>query len=310
MVKWLSILTALLLWAGLGVLLAGQKQHTGQAESAPGRIVCLAPNLTEILFALGLEDRIAAVSSDSNWPAAATQKPTVGTFWPPNIEAIIATKPDLVVTLGFQQQKNVARRLRRMGYNTLTLKIESIRELFAAIDKIGVVTVRQNAAEDLTKRIKAELNNISTMLANRPKLKVLWVMQTEPLRAAGRDTFINELIEFAGGENAIGRTIHQYPPIGAEQVIASAPDVIIQPAMGPADLAKQQAAAEKFWNSKKWQNVPAAKNGRIYVVPADTVSRLGPRIYHGAETIGRCLHPEVFDVNTTNLRLPAEINND
>jgi iron complex transport system substrate-binding protein len=109
---------------------------------------------------------------------------------------------------------------------------------------------------------------------------------------AGRDTFINEMIELAGGENAIAPTIHKYPPIGAEQVIASRADVIIEPAMNPNDLAAQQENAIQYWS--QFKNVPAVVNNLIYIIDGDTVSRLGPRLYEGTELIARCLRPELF----------------
>ncbi len=118
------------------------------------------------------------------------------------------------------------------------------------------------------------------------------MVQREPLRVAGRDTFVNEMIELAGGENAMGPTIYKYPPIGAEQVIAGGADVIIEPSMTEDDLPSQQDKAFQYWN--RFENVPAVINKRIYVINGDIVSRLGPRLYEGVETIARCLRPELF----------------
>ncbi|MHC4623596.1 MAG: helical backbone metal receptor, partial [Planctomycetota bacterium] len=109
------------------------KADLGQTDDNPARIVSLAPNLTEIVFALGLNERIAAVSSDSDYPAEAAQKKKVGTFWQPSCEAIIASRPDLVIALRFEQQKAVADTLARLGYKVLTLKIETVQELFLAV---------------------------------------------------------------------------------------------------------------------------------------------------------------------------------
>jgi ABC-type Fe3+-hydroxamate transport system substrate-binding protein len=107
---------------------------------------------------------------------------------------------------------------------------------------------------------------------------------------AGRDTFINELIELAGGENAIGPTLHKYPPIGAEQIIACGAEVIIEPAMVESDLDRQRETALEYWS--RWPHVPAVAAGRIYVIDGDIVSRLSPRLYQGIETIAQCLRPE------------------
>ena len=261
-----------------------------QKNNKPERIVSLAPSLTEILFALGLDDKIVGVTLDSDYPPAAQKKTKVGTFWQPDTEAVIAAKPDLVVTLQIEQQKRVADSLNRLGYRVLALKIEKIEELFTSTQKIGIATGSEQRADELIEQIKGRLNYLKSKYSSTNKPKVLWVVQTEPLRVAGRNTFINELIELLGGENAIGPTIQQYPPIGTEELLASNVEVIIQSAMGKNDIGQQQQQAEVFWS--KWASLPAVKNNNIYVVNSDTVLRLGPRLAQGVEMVGRCFHPD------------------
>jgi len=282
---------------GAGFAIFGsQEKQDRSSPSLPGRadrIVSMAPNLTEILFALGLEDKIVGVTLHCNYPPAAIKKPKAGTFWQPNIEAVIAAKPTLVVTLDFEQQRNFAERLRRVGLHCLTVNIEKVSELFEAIDRIGTATNKQHEADQLVSGIQKKLNSLAALVDTKGKVKVLWVVQREPLRVAGRDTFINEMIELAGGENAIGPTVYKYPPIGAEQVIAGGADVIIEPSMTEDDLSSQRDNAVQYWS--RFENVPAVRNKRIYVVNGDIVSRLGPRLYEGVETIARCLQPELFE---------------
>ncbi len=295
--KWWWLLVIIVCWAGVGfAIFDGRPDKSHCVTPLPSqvdRIVSMSPNLTEILFAFGLDEEIVAVTLYSDYPPAAAKKPRVGTFWQPNIEAVIAARPDLVITLGFEQQKNLAERLKRIGYNSLILNIEEVGELFEALEKIGAATGRQCEANELVCDIRKKLDNLSDLVATETKVRVLWVIQRQPLRVAGRSTFVNEMIELAGGENAIGPTVHKYPPIGAEQVIACGADVIIEPAMGHEDVAGQQDRALKYWS--KFKNVPAVKNKRIYVINGDTVSRLGPRLYEGTETIARCLRPELFE---------------
>ncbi len=258
----------------------------------PARIVSLAPNLTEILFALGLEERIAGVTQDSDYPAPALGKPRVGTFWQPNVEAIIAAKPDLIVTLAFEQQRDLARRLQRIGYPCLTVDVERVGDLFGAVATLGNATGSSQQARELSRSIETRIHQLQQATAGLPRVKVLWVVQREPLRIAPRDTFINEMIELAGGENAIGPTLRNYPPIGAEQVIAAGPEVIIEPAMIPGPLESQRRQALAYW--QRFTNVPAVARQRIYVIDGDLVSRLGPRLPEGVETIAKCLHPELW----------------
>lgn len=251
------------------------------------RIVSLSPNLTEIVFSLGLGDRVVGVSSDSDWPAEANSKPKVGTFWQPNIEVIIAAKPDLVVCETFLQQNEAAQALKRAGLNILSLRVESIDELFAAIRSIGQVTGCLEKAEQLVAGIKEQLDQIREASSSLKKVKVLWVMQTEPVRVAGMNTFVNEIIELAGGQNTIAPTGDQYPSISTEEIIGCGAEVIIQSAMGKQDIQKQQADAEKFWS--RFVNLPAVKDKRIYVINPDTVLRMGPRVGEGAQAVAQCL---------------------
>jgi iron complex transport system substrate-binding protein len=290
--KWWLLLAALALWLAGGYLTLAPRQADADTRrpTPPARIVSMAPDLTEILFALGLEVRVAGVTRDSDYPPAALKKPKVGTFWQPNIEAVIAAKPDLVVTLAFDQQRDLARRLQRIGYNCLAVEIEKIDDLFRAIAAVGEAAGAREQAQALSDRMKAAIHSVQMATAGLPKVNVLWVVQREPLRVAGRDTFINEMIELAGGENAIGPTLHKYPPIGAEEVITARPEVIIEPDMLPGALDEQRRQALSYWS--RYANLPAVVAGRIYVIEGDTVSRLGPRLHLGIEAIAKCLRPQ------------------
>ena len=271
------------------------KSNAADYSKTPARIVSLAPNLTEILFALGLDEKIVAVSSDSDYPSDAAGKSKVGTFWQPSTEAIIASRPDLVITLWFEQQQAVADSLKRLGYQVLTLKIKKTEELLTAIREIGCAAGCEQHADELAENISSRLNLLKSKYSSTDKPKVLWVIQIEPLRVAGRNTFINELINLTGVENAIAPTIQQYPSIGTEEILTSGAEVIIQSAMDKNNIEQQQLAAEKFWG--KFANLPAVKNNRIYVIEPDTTLRLGPRLPQGAETLARCLHPDIISKN-------------
>lgn len=294
--KWWILVVAFAAWIGLGCVWLrprhAEAAFEGQPSRTPTRIVSMAPNLTEILFSLGIDESVVGVTQDSDYPPAAARKSTVGTFWQPNIEAVIALKPDLVVALDLEQQRILTGRLTRMGYQCLTLDISTVDDLFAAISAVAAATNRGPQAEQVLGNMKAKMAAVSDKTAGKDKVKVLWVVQRQPLRVAGRNTFINELIELAGGENAVGRTLHVYPPIGGEQVIASGPQVIIEPTMAAGDMREQQVQAASYW--KRYTTVPAVADGRIHVIDGDLVSRLSPRLGDGIEIIARCLHPEVF----------------
>jgi iron complex transport system substrate-binding protein len=296
MKKPLAILVVISVFAVALALIIRQADQipdkTISPTNLPNRIVTLSPNITEIIFALGLGDKVAAVSNECDWPIEAKTKSKVGSFWQPNTEAIIAAKPDLVVCESFPQQKEVAETLKRAGLNVLSLRVESIEELFTAIARIGQAAGCPEKGEQLVADIKRQIDQIRAKSSSAGKVKVLWIMQAEPLRVAGTNTFINQIVELSGGQNAIGPTIDQYPSVGTEEILTCGAEVIIQSAMGTEDIAKQQAAAEKFWS--RYANLPAVKDKRIYVIDPDTVLRLGPRLPEGAQAVVTCMHPELF----------------
>ena len=290
---WLLLAIALVCLAPLALIsyLPEPAAAPGLVDSfaKPARIVSLAPNLTEILFELGLAEQVVAVSSGSDYPPQATEKKKIGTFWQPDPEAIIAAAPDLVLALHFEQQRAVADTLNRLGYRVLTLKIDTIQDLFAAIEKIGTAAGCEPHAHQLTSSIKTRMESLKSQFNSNNKVKVLWVVQAEPLRVAGSGTFISEVLELAGGQNAMKPTLQQYPQIGAEELLACDPQIIVQSAMGTKDLDAHQEAAQLF--CRRWPGLPAVKNGRIYVVDPDTTLRLGPRLPQGIQALARSLHP-------------------
>ncbi len=209
----------------------------------------------------------------------------MGTFWQPNLESIVKAGPDLVVALDMAQQRIVTQRLERMGYRCLSLRVETVGQLMDAIEALGEGLGCGDAAAALRTSLVQRLARAGEGASERPS--VLWVVQRRPLRVAGQRSFIQELIELAGGRNALGPTIYPYPPIGAEQVAACQPQVIIEPVSKTHLQESDQRDAMEFWS--RMPTVPAVTAGRIYLVDADLVSRLGPRIVDGVDQIARCL---------------------
>jgi iron complex transport system substrate-binding protein len=289
---WLLLVIAVILLAISQLPLMYHYVDKYDSQQQSQRIVSLSPNLTEIVFALGLGDRVVGVSNNCDWPIEAKQKPKMGTFWQPNTEAIIAAKPDLVVCESFPQQKEAAETLKRAGLRVVSLHAESIEELYSAILSIGQGAGCLDKAEPLAAKIKSKLDQIRTKASSAKKVKVLWAVQTEPIRVVGVKTFVNEIIGLAGGQNVIAPTGDQYPSIGTETILASGAEVIIQSAMGTEDITKQQEVADKFWS--RYANLPAVKNKKVCVIEADAVLRLGPRLPEGVMAVAKLLHPELF----------------
>jgi iron complex transport system substrate-binding protein len=271
-------------------LVVWQSVYTGdktESVSIPSpRIVSLAPNLTEILFALGLGDRLAAVTSNCDYPPAAADKPRVGSFWQPDIEAILAARPELLVALDIPQHQAIVSRFRQQGCTCLSLRIDTLEQLAPTIREIASAAGRtlegEAVIQDMNKRLKS-----FPLSPGAARPKVLWVIQRDPLRVAGTKTFISELLALAGAANAIGPTIYEYPPIGAEELLAAAPEVIIEPSDNP-DLSELKSQAD-FWS--RYPALPAVQNHRLYLIPSAVVSRVGPRIPDALAEIANRIHP-------------------
>src|SRR6266542_587400 len=246
----LLALTALLLFAGCGRTgapagEAGDRRSftdgLGRAVSItpnPQRIISLAPNVTEILFALGLESRVVGVTSYCDFPEAAKAKDRVGDTLRPNLEKIVSLKPDLVVVSTASQLENLTRRL----------------------DQLAIPVYVTNP-------------------------RVLYVLQTGPLITAGRNTFINDLINIAGGKSISGDETADYPQFSRETVVARAPEVIVAPSSHGAEFVKESDLRRDF------ATTPAIRSNRIVWVTHDLVDRPGPRIVEGLEQLAEGMHP-------------------
>ena len=284
--KWFSLAAALLAWTAAGPILFGTSRPLPpDCTSTPQRIVAAAPSITEILYALDLADHIVGVTTCSNYPPEAAQKPTIGSFWQPDIEKIVAARPDLVITESFDQHAQLANRLARLGCPTLSVDVWTVDDLYDAIAQIGLLTNKNADSTALLEQIKTNIDQVSAR-AHGPRPRVLYVIQTDPLRVAGRDTFIDQLINLAGGQNAIPPTVQKYPPVGSETVISSRADVIIAPTMTGVS---PDAVAAYF---AQFPTLPAVANARIHIIDGDILSRLGPRIDEAVRILAACIHPE------------------
>ncbi|HPY76997.1 MAG TPA: helical backbone metal receptor [Anaerohalosphaeraceae bacterium] len=272
--------------------------ENSEVNSSDLRIVSMAPDLTEILFALDLGDNIVAVSSDSNYPEQALTKKKAGTFWNPDLEAVLSVQPTLVFALQDRQQGDLAKQLKRIGCQTVSLKMETLAQMYRSIQTIGSRTNREDRADRLVRQITDGLEKYKDLSAGATAAKVLWVVQRQPLRAASENTFFNELLKIAGAQNAVRTTLFQYPPLDEEQLIAAAPDIIIETADKPEDLRRLQATAQTFY--ARFKTVPAVGNNRIYAIDGDLLCRLGPRLPLGMKALVECIHPSTSQGNPSD----------
>ncbi|MFZ5799825.1 MAG: ABC transporter substrate-binding protein [Candidatus Omnitrophota bacterium] len=259
------------------------------AQNPKPRYISLAPSTTEILFALGLDEEIVGVSSYCNYPLPARLKPKIGDFSHPNLEQILALKPDYIFCTGLEQAAVIVE-LRRQGVKVYVADPKNIEELLDTIREIGALTDRMEAAIALIKKLRREIESISTKTrlvpaVKRPKVFVeIW---HEPLMTAGKGSFVDELITFAGGIN-IAQDVHRpYSIFSAEKVISLNPDCIILAYMDeemPVKLVKSRFG---------WEGISAVKNNRVFNdINPDILLRPGPRITEGLRVLYQKLYPE------------------
>ena len=273
---------------------AAEADSTAREEAPyPARIVSMAPSSTEVVFARGLGERVVGVSSFCDYPPEALKKPRIGGVVNPNMEAIVALNPDLAIALPNVSHENLFRSLRQLGIRVLTLRNDTLEDLFVTIDRIGEVTSTGAAAQQMSERLRAKFSGVSGKVAAKPRRKVMFIVGVEPLFVAGRGTFIDELITIAGGTNISGDSVSKYPQLGIEEVVARAPDVILYTSLNFELTPEQEVKAKKLWSA--YPSIPAVRNGSIHGLVADYVTLPGPRLVLGVEEMARAIHPEVFE---------------
>jgi iron complex transport system substrate-binding protein len=188
--------------------------------------------------------------------------------------------------------ESLFRSLRLLGINVVTVRNDTLDDLFKTIDKIGEVTSTQREAAEMSSRLRAKFAAVKEGVADRPRRKVMFIVGVEPLYVAGRGTFINELIEIAGGDNIAGDSLSKYPQLGIEKVVSTAPEVILYTSLNFELTPEQEANAKALWSA--YPTIPAVKNGRIHGLVADYVTLPGPRLDIGADEMARAIHPEAF----------------
>jgi iron complex transport system substrate-binding protein len=253
----------------------------------PRRIVSLAPSTTEILFALGLGDRIAGVTSFCDYPEEAKAKPKIGGMSNPSLEAIVSLKPDLVVMTTDGNPKEVEERLHSLKIRTYVFTARRLNDLPNGIRSLGAAVGVSERADRLALEIEKAIRSItvqsSKFTVQSTRHKVLFIVWPEPLIVAGPGTAMDDAIRLLGHENVAGTAKASYPKYSIEEAIRQAPDILI---IGKATGMDISALSQGIL--KKLASVPAVKNDRVFYV-SDGLYRLGPRVVKGIEELAECL---------------------
>lgn len=258
------------------------------AWAQPKRVVSTFPSATETLFALGVGDRVVGVSSYCRYPPAVLSLPKIGDYNKPNAERIALLRPDLVVVE--KGAANLEDRLAALGIRYVEVHYGSLPEVFTMIHDIGAVVGAAAKAESLNRDIRSRLDAIRTESAGRPRFTVLMVVGRTPglltnLVAVGPSTYLGELLEIAGGGNAIKDVPMPYPHISVETVVRLNPDVILDMSMmgESGDPAVREDQLRQTWLSHR--ELAAVANGKVFGMASETLVTPGPRVVEAVEEI-------------------------
>lgn len=264
--------------------------------AAPQRIVSTTPSITEILFALGLGPRVVGVTTFCHYPPEARQLPKIGNYVQPDLERIAALRPDLVVI-----EKNpiqLRAKLERLGLNVLELEINSVNQVYGAIDRLAMAGGAGERGEALNARLRQDLDRIAAAARARPLRPMVFIVGRNPgtvegLIAVGRASYLTELMRIAGFRNAFDDTIAAYPKISLEELLARNPDVIVD--MGDMAQTENVTPAQRQAVVRLWSRYPALKavrEHRVFAVADDYFMVPGPRMVEAARAFARMLAPE------------------
>ncbi|MBI3272378.1 MAG: ABC transporter substrate-binding protein [Planctomycetes bacterium] len=254
----------------------------------PARIVSLAPNVTEMLFALGAGDRVVGVTQWCNEPAEAKSRRVVGGMGQPNLEILVELRPDLILAPNYGNPE-MYRRLRDLGYRVEHLEPAGFAETLEGIGRLGGWLGVEERAAALIRSIRSDRDALAARLAGRPRVKAVFVVGQEPLFVAGAGTLADSLLAEVGADNACGDA-RGWVRYGMEEFLERNPDVILDSTHG-SELDPEKPLAA-FWG--RWPDLAAVKSGRLHSVDADLTNRAGPRIVRALELVAEKLHPEAF----------------
>jgi iron complex transport system substrate-binding protein len=251
------------------------------------RIVSLVPSITETLFALGAGNEVVGVSSYDDYPPAVMKLPRVGSFLTPNLEAIAALRPTMVIGRGISSNQREIYALRAMGFRVLMVEDDSLPEIEQSIKTIGARVGKAREANAIVAGIEANVSDVRTRVHPFPARRALMLVGHQPIVAVGPGTFLDDLFKIAGADNIADATTQQWPQLSIEYIVAMKPEVILDGQMG-----SDPASPTRFWAA--YPTIPAVVNHRVVGYPEDPTLHPGPRVGTTLEMIAKLVHPEAW----------------
>jgi iron complex transport system substrate-binding protein len=254
-------------------------------NGTPQRIISLAPSNTEILFALGLGDKVVGVTMYCDYPPEAQDKEKVGDYYGPDIEKIIALQPDLILATDFHRFDLIPA-LEQQGLAVFAVAPQTLDDVLESIQKIGEITGKEAEASELVKGMKSKIEEIEEQTkALEQKPRVFYMTWHDPMWTVGRNTWIDDLITIAGGVNIFSQYFESGAMVEIEWVIFLNPEIIIA----------SEWSYDWALNATELASTSASQTGRIYTFDDDLAQRPGPRLVEGLDWFAYLIHPEIFE---------------
>jgi len=310
---WIALVLAIIVQPVPGCRQSGHPE--GSSNGLPERVVSLSPNLTQIIFALGAEEKLVGVDDYSVYPPAAAELPRVGNYLDPDLERLIAARPDLVLVVDTDER--MTDMLSGLGIEHEDFGNDTIRDILESIGRLGTLLDREERARELVGAFDEARAVVETGLERVRPVRVALVVGRNPGRlqdiyVAGSGNFLGELIKIAGGENVFGRQALPWPQIGVEALVGSDPDVIIDSTLSKGATDEAFEALRQDWNDLP--SLRAVQNDRIIVPREGWFQIPGAYLDSTLMLIAHWLHPEVFpeEVSDPDLsrQMPAERSED
>ncbi len=251
------------------------------------RVVALAPNLTEIVFAVGAGDRLVGNTTYCDYPAEAKTITKVGDSLQPSLERIIALRPQVVLISTASQLEVFTRQLQNQNIAAFVTDPQDLDGVFRSIEQIGQILGQPDQATSLVNKLRERVNAVAQAVQDAKPVRVFYQLSGQPLYTAGRDAFVTDLMRHAGAISVTADVPGAWPMYSNESALAARPEAIILPTGGSMG-ASNSTVTEALRTS------PAALNARVYKINDDYLARPGPRVIDGLEAMARALHPEAF----------------
>jgi iron complex transport system substrate-binding protein len=265
------------------------KDQTGRNVNVPDnphRLISLAPNITETVYALGLGEELVGDTDYCDFPPQAMNKPHVGTMVNPSLERVIALKPDLVLGTPEANRRETVDQLERLGIPLYGTTANTLEGTLASIQDLGQILGRGAKASSLVEKLQARIDRVKRQVEGQPRPKVLFVVWYRPLITIGPNTFISDVIRVAGGI-PIGEDLKgEWPRLTLEALLPQNPGVILFPA-----TESFSPSMDAFRSLPGWKELQAVKESRMYFV-SETIMRSCPRLVDALEEVAGILHPE------------------